>query len=377
MISKLKKRISDSLLSYRGWKTNRKIVVIESDDWGAIRMPSSEVYNALLKENIRVDKCAYSKFDSLESVEDLSELFNVLSKYKDKHDSPAVITANFIMTNPDFRRMKQDNPSTYKNELFTETYKSYEGREGSLELVLEGGREGLLKAQCHGREHVNVLRWLKFLNSGSRETMLAFNHNLFGLSQTITSEDRGSFMAAYDYKDESEKSNYQQIVSEALELFHKTFNYHSSSFIAPNYCWDDDVELGLFRNDVRIIQSGRVQVRPSFSGKAYVKHYTGERNKLGQVYTVRNCHFEPSLRKNRASAIDSCLKEMETAFFWKTPAIVCSHRLNYIGSIDPDNRAENLLLLNTLLTQIVRKWPEVEFMSSDQLGRLILSDIQQ
>lgn len=23
-----------------GWRTNRKIVVIESDDWGSIRMPS-------------------------------------------------------------------------------------------------------------------------------------------------------------------------------------------------------------------------------------------------------------------------------------------------------------------------------------------------
>ena len=27
-----------------GWRTKRHLVVIESDDWGTIRMPSREVY---------------------------------------------------------------------------------------------------------------------------------------------------------------------------------------------------------------------------------------------------------------------------------------------------------------------------------------------
>ena len=32
-----------------GWCTNRKIVVIESDDWGSIRMSSLEAFKKLLK----------------------------------------------------------------------------------------------------------------------------------------------------------------------------------------------------------------------------------------------------------------------------------------------------------------------------------------
>ncbi|WP_207536137.1 hypothetical protein [Desertivirga arenae] len=372
MITKLKKQFSDNLLSYRGWKTKRKIVVIESDDWGSIRMPSKEAYDRLLKENIRVDKCPYNQYDSLESGEDLSELFQVLSKHKDKQNKPALITANFIMANPDFDAMKQDSPLTFKNELFPETYKRYQGREGSLELVHTGIKEGLLKAQCHGREHVNVLRWLKFLNADSRETMQAFEQNLFGLSQTITTEKRGSFLAAYDYNEESEKGNYKHIIEEALSSFTRVFNYNSASFIAPNYCWEDTVEEALLQGGVQIIQSGRVQVKSDLSKKRFIKHYTGERNARNQVYTVRNCHFEPSLRQNRASAIDNCLKEIETAFLWKTPAIICSHRLNFMGSIVQDNRDENLRLLDSLLGGIVRKWPDVEFLSSDQLGQLIL-----
>jgi hypothetical protein len=47
------------------------------------------------------------------------------------------------------------------------------------------------------------------------------------------------------------------------------------------------------------------------------------------------------------------------------------HRLNVIGSIDERNRAENLIELKWLLKEIVRTYPEVEFMSSDELGQLI------
>jgi hypothetical protein len=47
------------------------------------------------------------------------------------------------------------------------------------------------------------------------------------------------------------------------------------------------------------------------------------------------------------------------------------HRLNVIGSLDESNRTKNLADLKTLLQTVVRRWPDVEFMSSDQLGKLI------
>jgi hypothetical protein len=68
-------------------KQTRKIIVIESDDWGSIRMPSKEVYRSLLKKGLRVDQCPYNRYDSLASEDDLTGLFNVLMKYKDKTSS--------------------------------------------------------------------------------------------------------------------------------------------------------------------------------------------------------------------------------------------------------------------------------------------------
>ena len=56
------------------------------------------------------------------------------------------------------------------------------------------------------------------------------------------------------------------------------------------------------------------------------------------------------------------------------PAIISSHRINYIGSLVEENRAYNLSRLNNLLKIILEKWPDIEFMTSDQLGDLIISE---
>ena len=56
----------------------------------------------------------------------------------------------------------------------------------------------------------------------------------------------------------------------------------------------------------------------------------------------------------------------------KKPVIISSHRLNYIGYIDSNNREKNLKLFRELLQQIVKYWPDVEFISSDKLADIIV-----
>jgi hypothetical protein len=69
--------------------------------------------------------------------------------------------------------------------------------------------------------------------------------------------------------------------------------------------------------------------------------------------------------------IESCINDIEIAFRWKKPAIVSSHRVNYIGHLSKDNREMGLSQLTDLLGAILKKWPDVEFMSSEQLGETI------
>ena len=53
------------------------------------------------------------------------------------------------------------------------------------------------------------------------------------------------------------------------------------------------------------------------------------------------------------------------------PAIIGTHRVNFMGSLDENNRKNNLRQLKMLLNAIMEKWPEAEFMTTDQLGDII------
>jgi hypothetical protein len=102
----LKKVIRKNLVNIPGWRTNRKIVVIESDDWGSIRMPSLQIYNLLLSKGIPVDKLYFLRYDALESEQDLGALFEVLSSFRDNSGNYPVINCKSVVANPDFKKLQ-------------------------------------------------------------------------------------------------------------------------------------------------------------------------------------------------------------------------------------------------------------------------------
>lgn len=370
----IRQRCSEHLMNIKGWRTKRHILVIESDDWGSIRMPSKKVYDDLLKNNIRVDKCPFCTFDSLESEDDLTSMFEVLESFTDKHDKHPVISANYVVANPDFLRISESGFKDYFYEPFTETLKKYPNHNDVFSTQYQGFTAGLFHPQLHGREHLNVKRWIKALIGGSQETHLAFRHNMFGISSNISSENRKSYMAAFDADCEEEILSQKEIIHEAVDLFFKIFNYSPSTFVAPNYIWSPHLEQFLFENSIKNIKSSKIQISPDLkSGYTRYRHYTGQTNKLRQIYTVRNCLFEPTLFQN-ADNVSACLRQIKTAYTWGRPAVIGSHRLNFIGSLNEWNRKSNLRLLSDLLKKVQKEWPNVEFLNSEQLFHLILND---
>jgi hypothetical protein len=365
-----KSNLLNTLINISGWRTDRKIVVIESDDWGSIRMPSKEVYEKLLNAGIRVDKCPYNRYDSLESEEDLIALSDVLIKFKDQYGNHPVFTTNFIVANPDFEKIKSSDFRKYHYELLTDTLKRYPKHQNTFSILKEGINQRLFHPQFHGREHLNINRWMKGLQDGLAETHLAFDNELFGISTTITSEKRRSYMAALDFDDFSELEVQKQILAEGLNLFEQIFGYRSSSFIATNYVWHSDLEPFLFSRGIKFLQGGTNQIHPTGDGSLIKRHSLGSLNDCGQRYLIRNCQFEPSEDLSKPW-VESVIKEISNAFFWRKPAIISSHRVNYIGFIDPANRQRNLIMLNTLLRRLTNRWPDIEFMTSDQLGNII------
>lgn len=97
-------------------------------------------------------------------------------------------------------------------------------------------------------------------------------------------------------------------------------------------------------------------------------NFCGKKSPYGLIYLMRNCFFEPSQNSGNAA---ECLNRIKIAFRWHKPATISMHRLNVIGSIDESNRTRNLADLKWLLKEIIRRYPDVEFMTSDELGKLI------
>jgi hypothetical protein len=82
---------------------------------------------------------------------------------------------------------------------------------------------------------------------------------------------------------------------------------------------------------------------------------------------VRNVVFEPTEDRG-IYWVNFTMKQIETAFRWNKPAIISSHRVNFCGHIDKQNREKGLDSLKRLLQEIVKKWPDVEFMAADELA---------
>ena len=101
----IKKGILSNIANIPGWRTNRHIVVIESDDWGSIRMSSLENFNRMLKAGMPVDKSHYNLYDALECNDDLVALMETLSKFKDVTGRPPVFTGVNVVANPDFEKI--------------------------------------------------------------------------------------------------------------------------------------------------------------------------------------------------------------------------------------------------------------------------------
>ena len=369
--------LAHNLILLPGWHTERHIVIIESDDWGAIRMPSKEVYDEFLKRGVQVDKDPYCRYDGLATKQDLSNLFEVLDSVRDKNGNPAVITADAVVANPDFEKIKDSGFSSYYYEPFTETLAKSSRHEGAFELWQQGMSAGLFHPQFHGREHLNVKKWMKTLQDGHEATRLAFDLGSFGLTSAVDPTVKNNYMGAFNSGLGKDIQDYRGIIWDGLNIFEHLFGYRSESFIATTYTWNPGIEKYLREYGVKYLQGLITQKIPHGDDcdiEFRKRNFQGKRSKEGLIYLMRNAFFEPS-QTTMPDTVGDCLHRIDLAFRWGKAAVICAHRLNFIGSIDPKNTDRNLPMFQELLKRIVKQWPDVEFMSSDQLGNVIESSL--
>lgn len=356
-----------------GWRTKRHLVVIESDDWGTIRMPLREVYEEFMRRGIRVDRDPYCRYDNLATKHDLENLFEVLHSVRDKNGHPAVITANTLSANPVFDKIKESNFTQYYFEPFTETLKRSDAHDGAWEMWQQGIAEGVFHPQSHGREHLYVKKWLRTLQNGDPVTRTAFDLGTWGLTSLVDSSIKEYYMGAFNSSEDADIKDFEKIIDDALRVFKELFGFESKSFIATTYEWSPKIEPFLAQRGVKYIQctfQHKLPIGDDKGVKVTYRGFQGTRTKAGLIRLFRNCFFEPSTNENY-DWVGDCLKRIDIAFKYRKAANISAHRLNFIGSIDSKNTDRTLPEFKRLLQEIVRRWSDVEFVTSDQLGEII------
>jgi len=370
-------KVTGHVSNIPGWRTAEKLIVIESDDWGSIRMPSLKVFKNLTEAGIDLisdEGSRFNKFDSLATEEDLASLFGILASVDDSTGRHAVITPFSLVANPDFGKIRDSNFTEYHYEPFTETLRKYPGCENAFDLWQQGIHERLFVPQFHGREHLNVRIWLRALQQGSEKILTAFNNEMWGISTAGDPSVGAELQAAFDVLDSSDLSYQGGVISSGLALFRELFGYGSTCFVPPNGPFNSKLETVCHNGGIRYLSAPKIHSEPLPGGKKRIRlHWLGQKSREGIIYLTRNCHFEPS--QPGKDWVDSCLKDIDTAFKWRKPAIISSHRVNFIGAINKTNRSQGLEQLQLLLNTILKTWPDSQFLTSAELGDRIREDV--
>lgn len=364
------KNLIKNISNIPGWSTKRKIVVFEVDDWGAVRTRSKEARDTMIDAGLNLKKNRFDYYDSLACSTDLQALFDVLFKHKDSNGNPAVFTAVSVVANPDFDKIKARGYSEYFYEELTETLKRYYPNEDVLSIWKQGIEASLFYPEFHGREHLNFELWLDALKDGDKNVTAAFENYSLGIKSNLLQKYKGGYLSAFDYKNEQSLQEQEKVIREGLTIFEKLFGYKARHFTSSGLLHTAKIDTYLNDNGIKYIDVAKKHFEPLGGGNYRTKvHKLGQKNALGQVYITRNSRFEPN--DTNADSLGTVLKDIEIAFRWNKPAIISSHRVNFVGSIDEKNRDKGLKDLNDLLLQIVKRWPSVEFMNVSDLGKLI------
>jgi len=369
-LTSIRRRLSIAQTALFSKRIKKKVVVFESDDWGSIRTPL-DIGDEFKSFNLNLHKNPYHRFDTLESPTDIDNLLTTIENLSSAVGRKVKITLNYVLANPDFDKIKTSNYTQYFYESFPTTYDRYYGSTVGLDYVLKATENQLSLPQFHGREHVHAPYWLEKLRSGDKVLSKAFDLGFWGLGSDVYNLPGPKLQATFDARNESDLNFAHNSITEGVMLHKDLFGFKPKSFIPNNYTWPTTLDGVLLDNGIEFLQGMKKMANVNLNKeekRSYALRRAGYKTKSGLINIVRNSSFEPSFYRDREKEIAKCLSEIRTAFFCKQPAVISTHRINYVGGLSEQNRIQNLKLFSRLVKTIVKEWPEVEFWNSVDLG---------
>lgn len=338
--NKYKRKLSFALRK----KTNQKIIVIESDDWGMERAKDEISLHKIIE---KYDKKNISRWttDALETIEDMNIMFDLFDNYKNKFKQNPKITANFITHNID-----HSSPEKLIFKPFSEGYNFADNT--IFKKYTEGIEKGFFKPQLHGFCHFDTNLLAADFHSNDFQNNLKLG---FATAKTTIKSHLSLYRA------ECFDNNFEQNINQAAEIFKTVFGYYSASFIPPNYMYLNKLNPILYKNHIKSLQAASHFVNKK--GNNSINPYFRYKNEI--FYSGRNARLDTHHDYNYLA--DNCIKQIENAFLHQVPAIIDIHRVNFSGKYNPETRLKTIEELDKILKYLDKNHPESIFISSDEL----------
>ena len=342
-----------------GFRFSRPLVLIQSDDWGRVGVRDQEGWSALRAAGINLGERPYD-FYSLETAEDVRALTNTLLNLRDSVGQPARVMMNFIVANPKFANVQITDENSWLP--LADGLPGRWLRPQLFEAYREGIAAGVFCPALHGATHLCIRCADRALRMGGERSNLL---RAFWAEETPYIHWRMPWVG-FEYWDPEETAARRFLLSNeqderirwAIKAYTKFFGAGPTSACAPGYRADQSTHQHWWECGIRIAQSG--------PGITRAPHFDDR----GLLHTYRSIDFEPALQPQ----LDwqDCVKQAREWLSHGLPFVLSMHSINFHSTL-AGFRQKTLPMLNKLLKALVREFPNLLFVSDEQLLKIIES----
>ena len=325
-----------------------KAVVLESDDWGLCAWSADEQAWRVLADSPEFRGSYGRRYggSTLESAADVRRIAEALLEFRGADGFAPVLQANTVMASPDYVRLRP--PAFECDGLPLVDYPqspSRWARPGLWGEVVAARESGVWWPELHGLHHLPEIAWLRALRQGTEDARRAFDQ------QSPVCE---AVAASSEYDPSEPLEIRRRNLEGAVRRFRSLFGRDAASLCPPDYRWDVEVEEEAVKHGVTIFQgrsertAGAMPRVRHFLGRFRFPHFEGRR-----FFMPPRIAFEPGAAPEEIArvGVDAAHRGIRAAWSREQPAIVSTHRANYV-QLDPARGAAGLERLRELLTRL-------------------------
>jgi hypothetical protein len=345
------------------WRRVRA-VVFESDDWGLCGfVPDSTAWHGLDRDTLRAGRVPQAYWGStLEDSAAVLRLCRLLLNYRGWDGLPPIFQANYIVSSLSYE------PEAPAADPGGGPWRRYDlpalpppyARNGLWDAVAWGVAAGVWRPEFHGAFHYDPGRRREAVRNQSLARVAA-ERGILPFAGSARAWELGPWRPTAELAGELDRS---------LAVFRRVFHRPPASIIAPDYVWDGRCEDLWESRGLTTIQAKREQRHPRWrSGRIdhrLCKVVARAWERLlhpRRTYLERNSRLESARARDATAVADDCWRGIQAAWRRGQPAIVETHRVNFVH-VDAGIVAGGLVAMTHLLDRL----------QADPLSALFLCD---